>query len=120
MKPKEALQKAKEIVVKAKEEVKKKAGEMIKERQTGQEELLENMKEEVSGCAGKIWKALGENGEINIMHIPAKAVEKPEIAYQALGWLAREDKIIYSQKKNQVFVSLTDCEKEMFKSCAAK
>ena len=39
-----------------------------------------------------------------------------EIVYQALGWLAREDKINYHTQKRKIFVSLSHEEREMFKN----
>jgi hypothetical protein len=39
-----------------------------------------------------------------------------EIVYQALGWLAREDKINYHTEERKTFVSLSHEEREMFKN----
>ena len=42
------------------------------------------MKNKIGEVAGRVWKTLGEKGDI---------------VYQALGWLAREDKINYYQNR---------------------
>lgn len=71
------------------------------------------MKEKVIETAGKVWKALREKDEINISRLPRIIKEKSEIAYQSLGWLAREDKINYQTKNGKCFVSLTDFERNI-------
>ncbi len=74
------------------------------------------MKEKIIETAGKTWKALGQKGELLLEQLP-KAVNVDEAtSYQALGWLAREDKINYSIKNKQTFVSLVDSELRAFKN----
>lgn len=73
------------------------------------------MKEKIGEIAGKIWTILGERQNVNILKLPKILKEKGEIVYQALGWLAREDKIIYHTRKNKTFVSLSQEESEIFK-----
>lgn len=71
------------------------------------------MKEKVSKTAGKIWKLLREKEQISISQIPKAIEEKNVIAYQALGWLAREDKIVYHVKANRTLISLTEAERNV-------
>ena len=56
----------------------------------------------------------GEQGEANIDQLSKILQEKEPIVYQALGWLAREDKINYSTKNNKIFVSLVENELRAF------
>jgi len=69
------------------------------------------MKEKIGKTAGMIWKTLKSKEEVNVLQLPRILKEKSDIVYQALGWLAREDKINYSTKNKKNFVSLTDSEK---------
>jgi len=69
------------------------------------------MKEKIGKTAGIIWKTLKSKGEVNISQLPKILKEKSEITYQALGWLAREDKITYRKKNERIFVSLSESEK---------
>ena len=64
------------------------------------------MKLKIIQTAGKIWRLLQEKGELKISVIPRALKGKSIIVYQALGWLAREDKIRYRTKNDTVFVSL--------------
>ncbi len=74
------------------------------------------MKKKIGEMAGKVWKILGEKEEVEISKVPRILKEKGEIVYQALGWLAREDKINYYNKEGKPFVSLTYDEREAFKN----
>jgi hypothetical protein len=69
------------------------------------------MKEKIGETAGKIWCILREHEEIAISQIPGMMKEKTLIVHQALGWLAREDKIAYRAKGNKIYVALTESEK---------
>ena len=74
------------------------------------------MKEKVIEAAGRTWKTLAENGETNLAQLPKSIKEDETVVYQALGWLAREDKINYSTRNNKVFVSLVESELQAFKN----
>jgi hypothetical protein len=74
------------------------------------------MKDQVGQTAGKIWKALGQKGEVNVAMLPRMVKEKNDVAYQALGWLAHEGKIIYNKKENKNFVALSESERKIFKT----
>jgi hypothetical protein len=64
------------------------------------------MKEKIGVIAGRIWESLHSEGEKNITQIPKILDEKSSDVYQALGWLAREDKINFRSENNKTFVSL--------------
>jgi len=65
------------------------------------------MKEEIGFTAGKTWEVLRNKGEVELTKLPRMLDESAAVVYQAVGWLAREDKIKYSKKGGKVFVSLT-------------
>jgi Mn-dependent DtxR family transcriptional regulator len=66
------------------------------------------MKAKVGETAGKIWNLLKEKGEVNISQLPRLLNEKSVIVHQALGWLAREDKIEYRTEAGKTYISLTE------------
>ncbi len=74
------------------------------------------MKEKVIEMAGKTWRYLGQNGETNVAQLTKILKEKDEVILQAIGWLAREDKINYSIKNRRTFVSLVENELRAFNS----
>ena len=63
------------------------------------------MEEKIAECARRIWALLGQGQEVNILRLSELMGERNVIAYQALGWLARDRKITYTQKGSQVFIS---------------
>jgi hypothetical protein len=71
-----------------------------------------SMKERVGLTAGGIWDLLSKKGEISVTQLAKVVKEKPLVIHQALGWLAREDKIFYREEGLKLFVSLTQAERK--------
>jgi len=72
------------------------------------------MKEKVIETAGKAWRFLGQHGQTNVTQLAKSMKEKDEVVLQALGWLAREDKIDYTIKNRRTFVALVESELKAF------
>ena len=64
------------------------------------------MKNEIGETAGRIWETLNTRGKVAINQLPKILNENSMLVYQALGWLAREDKIEYFIEKKKTYVSL--------------
>jgi hypothetical protein len=73
------------------------------------------MKEIIGEMAGRVWKTLGKKGRVDISKLPQILKEKGEIVYQGLGWLAREEKIVFHKKEGRTFTSLNPEEQEIYK-----
>jgi hypothetical protein len=73
------------------------------------------MREIIGEMAGRVWKTLGKKGRVEISKLPQILKEKGDIVYQALGWLAREEKIIFHRKEGRTFTYLNPQEQEIFK-----
>ncbi len=69
------------------------------------------MKNRIGETAGEIWKVLKQKEEVNLNFLPRMLGEKAQIVHQAVGWLAREDKIEYRTRGGKTFISLTPSEK---------
>lgn len=69
-----------------------------------------NVEEKIAECAKRIWVLLEQTPEVNILRLSELLGERNVVAYQALGWLARDRKIQYTQKGSQVFISRHDGE----------
>jgi len=78
------------------------------------------MKNKVIETAGKTWRYLGQNGQTNVSQLAKSLREKDELVLQALGWLAREDKIDYTIKNRRTFVALVDRELRSFNTVVYK
>jgi len=64
------------------------------------------LEQAIAECAERILKVLGETGEANVLRLSQQLSERSVITYQALGWLAREGRVLYAQRGNQVYVSV--------------
>ena len=71
------------------------------------------MKEEIGNLAGKIWQLLNEREEASVTQLSKILEEKSPIVNQALGWLAREDKVTYRTSGARTFVSLAESERRI-------
>ncbi len=75
----------------------------------------EKMKDKVIEIAGKTWHELGSRGEASSRQIANSLNENEAIVNMALGWLAREDKVRYSQRHEDILFSLVESELRIFK-----
>ena len=67
--------------------------------------------EKIGQAAGEIWKMLSQaSGQVNITDIAKRTNLTTQVAYQGLGWLAREGKIEYEKKGRSIYVSLAQAE----------
>jgi hypothetical protein len=56
-----------------------------------------NLTDKIGTDAGKVWTAISTLGEVDVSSITRVAQIKERDAYSALGWLAREDKIVSTE-----------------------
>jgi len=66
------------------------------------------VEDRIADCAKRIWALLEDKREVNILRLSEVLGERSVIAYQALGWLARDRKIHYEQRGSQVFITRVD------------
>jgi Mn-dependent DtxR family transcriptional regulator len=66
------------------------------------------MKETVGKTAGRVWELLKKNHEMTLSQLPKALKQKDTVVYQAVGWLAREDKIEYHTKGNKTVLSVKE------------
>jgi hypothetical protein len=62
----------------------------------------------IGEMAGKIWRHLAQNGEVSLGDLP-KGVQADTInVHLALGWLSREDKLVFERKGKSAVVRLKE------------
>ena len=64
------------------------------------------MKNEIGETAGRIWEILNNKGKVAIQQIPKLLNENSMLSYQAIGWLAREDKIEFIAEGKKTLITL--------------
>jgi hypothetical protein len=69
------------------------------------------MKEQIGKTAGAIWDALQKNERLAISKLPKIIKQRESLTYQAVGWLAREDKVDYEVEGKKTFLVLTKSER---------
>ncbi len=61
---------------------------------------------EIGETAGKVWQVLNDNGESTLAKVKKQVGASTEVLHQAIGWLAREDKLNISKKGSSVKFSV--------------
>ena len=64
------------------------------------------MQEEIGSTAGIIWHALNEKDELSLAQLKRKVNGKTPVFDWAVGWLAREDKIMITREKRSFCLHL--------------
>jgi hypothetical protein len=68
------------------------------------------VEEKIAACTRRILVLLEQAKKVNILRLSELLEERNVVAYQALGWLARDGKIKYEQKGSQLFISRNEGE----------
>ena len=68
------------------------------------------MHDEIGTAAGEIWHALNEKGELSLAQLKKEVKGKSPLFDWAIGWLAREDKIVITREKRGFRVQLKDAQ----------
>jgi hypothetical protein len=64
------------------------------------------MLEKIGANAGLVWTALDGKGELNVKAVKKATKLAEKDLNLALGWLAREGKLILNDVENETFVAL--------------
>lgn len=62
--------------------------------------------EAIGQVAGVVWRTLHANGPLSINKLLKMADGNKDLVHQAIGWLAREDKITITEIKRTKTISL--------------
>ncbi len=60
----------------------------------------------IGDTAGEVWRLLDEHGEASLSSIKSCLKINPNLILQAIGWLAREDKLRIEKKGQYITYSL--------------
>jgi hypothetical protein len=71
-------------------------------------------KNDIGINADEIFCLLADSGTMSIREIEESTHYSEVFIFLALGWLAREDKVRFSEKEDEMFVSLKDVFSEMY------
>jgi len=71
-----------------------------------QEPAHMSVNEQIGETAGVVWKLLSEGGPLSLAKLVERVGVNRDVVMQAVGWLAREDKIEIVETKRGRTVSL--------------
>jgi hypothetical protein len=66
------------------------------------------MHQEIGTTAGAIWQALNAKGELSLPSLKQLVEAKPPVFDWAIGWLAREGKVIITRHQRSYRVRLNE------------
>lgn len=66
--------------------------------------------QQVGETAGRVWQHLAKGGPSLLKDLPKAVGTAGEIVVMAVGWLAREDKVLFQKKGKEIQVQLTQAE----------
>ena len=69
----------------------------------------------IGEAAGKLWMVLGTQKRVAVNGLPKVLGGDAALAHQAVGWLARENKVEFETQGRQAFVRLTAAESDEFR-----
>jgi hypothetical protein len=64
------------------------------------------MKDKIGETAGRVWQVLQEHDNLDVTRLAKLVKEKEALIHQAIGWLAREDKIEFQVKGPKTIIIL--------------
>ncbi|MGD0896890.1 MAG: winged helix-turn-helix domain-containing protein [Thermoguttaceae bacterium] len=62
--------------------------------------------EEIGETAGVVWRVLSDNGPLTLAKLLKKVDQPRDTVLEALGWLAREDKITITEDRRNRVIAL--------------
>jgi len=62
--------------------------------------------DQIGETAGAVWRLLDQRGRLTMAKLVKGVGEPRDVVMQAIGWLAREDKIWIEEERRSRFVSL--------------
>lgn len=68
------------------------------------------MQDQIGTVAGEIWRVLESNGEMQIGQLKERVKAEPPLFHWAVGWLAREDKVVVTAGKRSFRIRLKEQE----------
>jgi hypothetical protein len=69
---------------------------------------------EIGDLAGQVWKTLGARKRVALSTLPKLMERDGILVQQAVGWLARENKVEFEKQGRAVYVKLSAHEAEVY------
>ncbi|MGC3966881.1 MAG: winged helix-turn-helix domain-containing protein [Pirellulales bacterium] len=63
----------------------------------------------IGEAAGIVWRVLATKGPLSLTKLIKESESPRELVLQAVGWLAREDKLVFEEGARTKTIGLKDC-----------
>ena len=60
----------------------------------------------IGEAAGEIWRILQDEDNLSVAAIVRRVKKPKSVAYMGIGWLAREDKLVFTETKRGISISI--------------
>ena len=60
----------------------------------------------IGETAGELWKILNDEKSLSVSALVNRVHQPKSIAYMGIGWLAREDKLAFTETKQGISISI--------------
>ena len=60
----------------------------------------------IGEAAGEIWRILKEEENLSLSAVVRRVKQPQTVAYMGIGWLAREDKLVFTEAKRGISISI--------------
>jgi len=60
----------------------------------------------IGEAAGEIWRILKDKDNLSVSEVVRKVKQPQSVAYMGIGWLAKEDKLVFTETKRGVSISI--------------
>ena len=60
----------------------------------------------IGEAAGDIWRILKEEESLSLSAAVRRIKQPQKVAYMGIGWLAREDKLVFTETKRGISISI--------------
>ena len=60
----------------------------------------------IGEAAGEIWRILKDKENLSVSAIVRRVKQPQSVAYMGIGWLAREDKLVFTETKQGMSISI--------------
>ena len=64
------------------------------------------MNDRIGEMAGHVWKQLSQQGPMTMNRLKDSVGVPPDLLHQAIGWLAREDKLNFEKNGKTIRISV--------------
>jgi len=60
----------------------------------------------IGEAAGEIWRILQDEKNLSVSAVVRRVKQPQSVAYMGIGWLAREDKLAFTETKQGISISI--------------